>query len=57
MKRDRLVLFPMLLLWPFTIYSIVLFPIFQWKNPKANQMSYFRDFKDVVLLQKLEKYQ
>lgn len=38
-------------------YSIVLFPIFQWRNPKANEMSFFRDFQSIVLLKKLEKYQ
>jgi len=38
-------------------YSLVAFPIFQWRNPKANQMTYYSEFKNVLTLQKMEKYQ
>jgi hypothetical protein len=37
-------------------YSI-LFGIFQYRNPTANTMSYFRDFQHVIRLEVLEKYQ
>jgi hypothetical protein len=31
--------------------------IFQWRNPLANEMSFFRDFKEVITFKKMEKYQ
>jgi hypothetical protein len=37
-------------------YSI-LFGIFQYRNPTANTMSYFREFQHVIRLEVLEKYQ
>lgn len=44
------------------IYAVIFYlaissATFQWRNPLANQMSFFRDFKSVVKFEKLEKYQ
>ena len=39
------------------IWMSVAWPVFQWRNPIANNMSFFRDFGAVVTLQKLDKYQ
>lgn len=30
---------------------------FQYRNPKANQMSFYRDFVSVIRWEKLEEYQ
>lgn len=30
---------------------------FQYRNPKANAMSFYRDFRAVMLWKKLDKYQ
>lgn len=40
-----------------TIYSAALFPVFQWRNPKANSMTFFTEFRSVLKLEKMEKYQ
>lgn len=45
------------LLAEFIFYSACLFPVFQWRNPKANEMTYFTEFKNVLILAKMEKYQ
>jgi hypothetical protein len=52
MKRLAATLFGAALL-----YLVSAWLVFQWRNPKANQMSFFRDFKAVVMWQKLERYQ
>ena len=39
------------------IWMSVAWPVFQWRNPIANNMSFFRDFSAVVTLQKLDRYQ
>lgn len=38
-------------------YSLIMWPIFQWRNPKANSMTYYSEFKSVLSFQKMEKYQ
>lgn len=42
-----------LVLW---FYSIA-WMVFMWRNPKANMMSYFREFPQVVCFEKMETYQ
>lgn len=39
------------------IYLSIAFAVFQWKNPLSNEMSFYRDFKSVITMQKLDKYQ
>lgn len=39
------------------VYLAIAWPVFQWRNPLANKMSFFRDFADVVTWQKLPGYQ
>lgn len=36
---------------------IVLWATFQWRNPKSNEMSFFRNFSDIVMMKKLDKFQ
>ena len=38
-------------------YSVVAFTVFQWRNPKANQMTYYSEFGNVLTFQKLDRYQ
>lgn len=45
------------LLAEFIFYSACLFFVFQYRNPKANQMTYYSEFKNVLLLAKMEEYQ
>lgn len=47
----------LVILAEFISYSLIFFPIFQWRNPKANEMTYFTEFNNVLTLQKMEKYQ
>ena len=47
-------------LWLLVIVAIYVWGawgVFCWRNPTANEMSFFRDFSHVVTLSKLEKYQ
>ncbi len=39
------------------IYSLIMFPVFQWRNPKANSMTYYSEFGNVLTFQKLDRYQ
>ncbi len=39
------------------VYLMINWGIFQWRNPLANEMSFFRDFKEVITFKKMEKYQ
>jgi hypothetical protein len=41
----------------FVTYMNVAYFIFQWRNPKANEISFYRNFVDVVSFRKLEQYQ
>ena len=38
-------------------YSAIAFPVFQWRNPKANDMTYYTEFGNVITFQRMEKYQ
>ena len=45
-----------------TLFAVLLYigiawAVFQWRNPKSNEMSFYRHFWSVVTLEKLEKYQ
>jgi len=39
------------------LYMSVAWPVFQWRNPLSNEMSFFRNFGDVVTWKKLPEYQ
>ena len=39
------------------LYVGIAWEVFQWRNPKSNEMSFYRHFWSVVTLEKLEKYQ
>lgn len=39
------------------IYCAVAFTVFQWRNPTANKLSFWRDFGAVMKYEKLAKYQ
>lgn len=42
---------------PLLIYSGIAFPMFQWRNPKANEMAFYTEFGSVITFQQMEKYQ
>lgn len=39
------------------LYVGISWAVFQWRNPKSNEMSFYRHFWSVVTMEKLEKYQ
>lgn len=39
------------------LYSALAFPVFQWRNPKAKEMTYYTEFGNVITFQRMEKYQ
>jgi len=39
------------------IYITLAWPVFQFRNPKCNEMGFYRHFIQVVTYQKIEKYQ
>lgn len=39
------------------LYPSIAFAVFQWRNPLSNDMSFFRDFVEVITWQKLPEYQ
>jgi hypothetical protein len=39
------------------LYVGIASTVFQWRNPTANQMSFWRDFSSVMTFKKLDKYQ
>lgn len=39
------------------VYAGVAFTVFQWRNPLANKMSFYRDFGSVMRFEKLPGYQ
>jgi len=39
------------------LYIAAAWMTFQYRNPKANQMSFYRDFRAVITWQTLETYQ
>ena len=47
----------MAILLAIMFYSAIAFPVFQWRNPKANSMTYYSEFGNVLMFQKMEKYQ
>jgi hypothetical protein len=38
-------------------YVVISWHIFQWRNPKANRMTFFTHFTEIVMLEKLEIFQ
>lgn len=40
-----------------SMYATFAFSVFQFRNPTANNMSFWRDFAAVMSFQKLDKYQ
>lgn len=38
-------------------YAGIAFTVFQWRNPLANKMSFYRDFGSVMRFEKLSGYQ
>jgi len=40
-----------------TIYSTIFCMSWMWRNPKANTMTCLRDFKHVIVFDKMETYQ
>lgn len=38
-------------------YSVIAWPVFQWRNPKANNMTYYSEFLNVLKFKRMEKYQ
>lgn len=38
-------------------YAGIAFVVFQWRNPLANKMSFYRDFGSVMGFEKLPGYQ
>ncbi len=49
--------FAAIALWILFAYAGAAFMVFQYRNPLANQMSFYRDFGSVMTLEKLDKYQ
>ena len=39
------------------IYMLASWAAFQWRNPTANGLSFFREFREVATWEKLPKYQ
>jgi hypothetical protein len=39
------------------LYTSIAFAVFQWRNPLSNEMSFYRDFVEVITWQKLPEYQ
>lgn len=39
------------------IYITLAWPVFQWRNPKCNEMGFYRHFIQVMTYQKMEVYQ
>ena len=39
------------------LYVGIAWGVFQWRNPKSNEMSFYRHFWSVVTMEKMEKYQ
>ena len=39
------------------LYVLTAWLVFQWRNPTANEMSFFRDFTDVVTWRTPDRYQ
>lgn len=44
-------------LYLFMAYAGIAFTVFQWRNPTANRLSFYRDFSAVIRFEKLAKYQ
>lgn len=38
-------------------YLAIAFAVFQWRNPLANKMSFYRDFGSVMRFEKVPGYQ
>ena len=38
-------------------YLVASWMVFQYRNPKANEMSFYRDFIEVITWQQMGKYQ
>jgi hypothetical protein len=46
------------LFWKFSLLlALIAWGTFQWRNPLANSMSFFRDFTEVMTWRKLTRYQ
>lgn len=60
-KHPRLALLAaacaMVLLALLMLYSAIAFPVFQWRNPKANDMTFYTEFGNAITFQRMEKYQ
>lgn len=54
---DNAITFGSLLIGALILYVAVAWPSFQWRNPKANQMSFYRDFTSVMTWRRLPEYQ
>ena len=39
------------------LYIKTAWSVFQWRNPKANQMTFYRELPAVLAFRKLDKYQ
>lgn len=39
------------------LYQGIAWQVFQWRNPTANEMSFYRNFIDVATWRKLPEYQ
>jgi len=44
------------ILFSLMFYSAIAFPVFQWRNPKANEMTYYTEFGNVITFQRMKKY-
>lgn len=43
------------MLFLLAFYPAIAFPVFQWRNPKANEMTYYSEFGNVITFQRMEK--
>lgn len=55
--RTNLECFYLWVIVPVLAYCVVAFSIFQYNNPLANRMSFFRDFVAVMRFETLPQYQ
>ena len=57
MKTENIGALLVLLFYACVIYAGIAFTVFQWRNPTANRLSFFRDFGAVMTFEKMAKYQ
>ena len=57
MKKDDIIIYIQVILITIAFFLGIAFAVFQARNPKANNMTFYTEFKSVIIFEKLEKYQ